>query len=77
MGLINDHVDYVTTSSCSGRITLFEDIDGTVCRKVSDMYKGEIDDLWDPLYISTHVVLLFVCSPPSLVVNGFFPVTNR
>lgn len=34
VGLINGHPDYVTTSSCSGRIALFEDVDGAVCRKV-------------------------------------------
>jgi len=34
VGLINGHQDYVTTSSCSGRIALFEDVDGSVCRKV-------------------------------------------
>lgn len=33
VGLINSHPDYVTTSSCSGRIALFEDVDGIVCRK--------------------------------------------
>ena len=33
VGLINGHRDYVTTSSCSGRIALFQDVDGVVCRK--------------------------------------------
>lgn len=33
VGLLNAHRDYVTTSSCSGRIALFQDVDGAVCRK--------------------------------------------
>lgn len=33
VGMINAHKDYVTTSSCSGRIALFEDVDGVVCHK--------------------------------------------
>jgi hypothetical protein len=34
VGFINAQRDYVTTSSCSGRIALFQDLDGGICMKV-------------------------------------------
>jgi tRNA(Phe) wybutosine-synthesizing methylase Tyw3 len=34
VNFLNGLPDYVTTSSCSGRVALFQDINDTVCKKV-------------------------------------------